>query len=103
MAETTHPARLRIEVCCEGGCTVRLTVERPRRTRHLVFAALAATLLLAALGTTQCRFVEDRVTGVDIASATASSRQACIRACDAQAKAARRAEDSRYRTAKKAC
>ena len=76
----------------------------PRLRRGFAFVALAAVLGLSAVGLTQCRLVDDTVTGVDLKSnSTLSARSDCIRQCNEQFKACRRAEEAFHKAAKKAC
>jgi hypothetical protein len=77
----------------------------PRVRRGFAFVALAAVLGLAAVGITQCRMVNDNVTGVDLraGAGTLSHRSSCARRCNDQFKACIRAEEARYKAAKRAC
>jgi hypothetical protein len=76
----------------------------PRVRRGFAFVALAAVLGLAAVGLTQCRMVDDNVTGVDLRSgAGLNARSACVHQCNDKFKACDRAELARYKNAKKAC
>ncbi len=77
----------------------------PRVRRGFAFVALAAVLGLAAVGITQCRMVNDNVTGVDLraGAGTLSGRSSCVHRCNDAFKACLRAEESRYKAAKRAC
>ena len=76
----------------------------PRLRRGFAFVALAALLGLSAVGLTQCRMVNDNVTGVDLkANSTTSARSGCVRQCNEKRKACQRAEDARHKAAKRAC
>jgi hypothetical protein len=76
----------------------------PRLRRGFAFVALAALLGLSAVSLTQCRMVNDTVTGVDLkANATASAKSNCVRQCNEKRKACQKAEDARHKEAKKAC
>ena len=77
----------------------------PRVRRGFAFVALAAVLGLAAVGITQCRMVNDNVTGVDLraGAGTLSGRSSCVRHCNDLYKACLRAEEARYKAAKRAC
>ncbi len=76
----------------------------PRLRRGFAFVALAALLGLSAVGLTQCRMVNDTVTGVDLkANSTSSARSGCVRQCNEKRKACQRAEEARHKAAKRAC
>jgi len=77
----------------------------PRVRRGFAFVALAAVLGLAAVGLSQCRLVNDNVTGVDLRSGngTLSAKSACVKACNEQFKQCKRDEETRHKAAKKAC
>ena len=77
----------------------------PRLRRGFAFVALAAVLGLAAVGITQCRMVNDNVTGVDLraGAGTLSGRSSCVHHCNDLYKACLRGEESRYKSAKRAC
>src|SRR5204863_1850080 len=77
----------------------------PRVRRGFAFVALAAVLGLTAVGLTQCRMVNDNVTGVDLraGSSQLSGRSSCVHACNEQFKACIRAEEARFKAAKRAC
>ena len=76
----------------------------PRLKRGLTFLALAAFLGLTVVGLTQCRMVNDNVTGVDLKAATGTSaRSDCVRQCNEKRKACMRSEDARHKAAKRAC
>ena len=76
----------------------------PRLRRGFAFVALAAVLGLAAVGLSQCRMVDDTVTGVDLsANSGLSARSDCVHQCNEKYKACRRAEDARHKAAKAAC
>jgi len=80
----------------------------PRLRRGFAFVALAAVLGLSALGLTQCRVVDDTVTGVDVRSNTGfrsghNGRSACVHQCNEKYKACTKAEQSRHKAALKQC
>jgi Tfp pilus assembly protein PilX len=76
----------------------------PHLRRGFAFIALMAVLGLSALGLTQCRLVEDRVTGIDLNSqSTLSARSGCVRLCNERFKNAMKAEEDRHRIALRAC
>ena len=77
----------------------------PRVRRGFAFVALAAVLGLAAVGLTQCRLVNDNVTGVDLRSGNGqlSAKSACKKQCEEKKKACKKAEEERHKLAKKAC
>src|SRR5437773_1784261 len=63
----------------------------PRLRRGFAFVALAAVLGLSAVGLTQCRLVDDTVTGVDLKSnSQLNLRSSCVRQCNEQFKACKR-------------
>jgi hypothetical protein len=77
----------------------------PRLRRGFAFVALAAVLGLAAVGLSQCRMVDDTVTGVDVKSNTAfkSGRSACVHQCNLNYKNCIKTEEARHKAAIKAC
>ena len=76
----------------------------PRLRRGFAFVALAAVLGLSAVGLTQCRMVDDTVTGVDLKSNPGlSARSACVRQCNEAAKQCKKQESIRHKLAKRAC
>ena len=76
----------------------------PRLRRGFAFVALAAVLGLSAVGLSQCRMVDDTVTGVDLQSNSGlSARSDCTKQCNEKAKACKRAEDARHKEAKRNC
>jgi len=76
----------------------------PRLRRGFAFVALAAVLGLSAVGLTQCRMVDDTVTGVDLKSANAlGGRSQCVHKCNDAYKHCVKAEEARHKAAKKAC
>ena len=77
----------------------------PRVRRGFAFVALAAVLGLTAVGLTQCRMVDDKVTGVDLRAGNGqlSHKSSCTKQCNDQYKACVRAEEARHKAAKRAC
>jgi len=77
----------------------------PRLRRGFAFVALAAVLGLSAVGLTQCRMVDDTVTGVNLQTSTDfnSGRSKCVHQCDAKYKACRKTEDARHKAAVRNC
>ena len=79
----------------------------PRLRRGFAFVALAAVLGLAAVGLSQCRMVDDTVTGVDVTSTTSfkggHGRSRCVQQCNDAYKHCLKAEDSRHKAANKDC
>lgn len=77
----------------------------PRLRRGLTFVALAATLGLASLTLSQCRLVDNNVTGPDLSSSglTAKKVSTCEKKCNDKYKSCVDREDSRYRSALRAC
>lgn len=67
--------------------------------------ALVATLGFSAIGLTQCRMVDNNVTGVDVDNAYHGNRgrSACVHRCEDAYKLCNRREDSRYCKAVSAC
>src|SRR5262245_42011957 len=78
---------------------------RARRTatHHLQVLAFAAALGICAVALSQCRMVNDNVTGVSLQAGTLSGRSSCIRACNNQYEDALRIEETRHRNAMRAC
>ena len=65
--------------------------------------AMAAALGLTTFTLSQCRLVNDSVTGVDVASGRLSNRSTCRKACDETFKAQMKAEEDRFKDAVRAC
>ena len=65
---------------------------------------LTAMLGFAVVGLSQCRMVEDTLTGVELNTQDGvNSRSDCVKRCNDQYKAAQRAEDARHKSALSAC
>ena len=78
----------------------------PRLRRGFAFVALAAVLGLSAVGLSQCRLVDDSVTGVDLRSnstAFSSARSKCVHQCKEKYKQCKKAEEALHKANKKAC
>lgn len=76
----------------------------PRLRRGFAFVALAALLGLSVVGLSQCRMVDDSVTGVDLqAESSVHGRNSCVHECIKDFKACLRAEKARHKAALKAC
>jgi hypothetical protein len=78
----------------------------PRFRRGFAFVALAAVLGLSALGLSQCRMVNDTVTGVDLQSNSSfgsKGRSACKKACNEEFKQCKKLESAKHKIEKKAC
>jgi hypothetical protein len=76
----------------------------PRLRRGFAFVALAALLGLSVVSLSQCRMVNDSVTGVDIrANSGTSARSDCVRACNEARKNCMKSEDARHKAAQRAC
>ena len=76
----------------------------PRLRRGFAFVALAALLGLSVVGLSQCRLVDDTVTGVDLsANSGVNARSQCVHQCNEKFKACKRAEDARHKAAQRAC
>jgi len=72
--------------------------------RGLTYLALAAVLGLATIGLTQCRLVDDSVTGVNLRSSTGlSAKSECAKQCKEKKKQCERDEKARHKAAKRAC
>lgn len=72
--------------------------------RCLKNVALTAILSLAVVGLSQCRMVQDNVTGVELnTQAGVDQRSDCIKGCNETYKNAKRAESDRHKMAEKAC
>ncbi len=66
--------------------------------------ALTAVLGFALVGLSQCRMVEDNITGVDLnVGSTVDQRSDCVKDCNERYKDAKRIEDDRHKAAEKAC
>jgi hypothetical protein len=76
----------------------------PRLRRGFAFVALAALLGLSVVGLSQCRMVDDTVTGVELQGNTGlNARSDCVHQCNDKYKACRKAEDARHKAALRAC
>jgi len=76
----------------------------PRLRRGFAFVALAALLGLAVVGLSQCRMVDDTVTGVNLNAASGTNaRSDCVHRCNEAYKACHRAEDARHKAAQRNC
>jgi hypothetical protein len=77
----------------------------PRVRRGFAFVALAAVLGLSAVGLTQCRLVDDTVTGVDVRSNSGflNAVSDCVHQCNEKFKACQKAEEARHKAALRAC
>ena len=72
--------------------------------RALKTVALLSVLGLAVAGLSQCRMVDDTVTGVDLnAQQRVSDRSECVQACNDKFKAATAAETARHNAALRSC
>lgn len=71
--------------------------------RRMSNVALAVVLGLALVGLSQCRLVDDGVTGVDLQTSGVNAKSSCVKACNSDNKAAKKLEDARHKDAKKAC
>jgi hypothetical protein len=81
----------------------------PRLRRGFAFVALAAVLGLSAVGLTQCRLVNDTVTGVDLDSNSStfksrhSRRSRCVHQCNEKYKRCLKQEEAVHKRNMKAC
>jgi hypothetical protein len=72
----------------------------PRLRRGFTFVALAATLGITAISLTQCRMIDDSVTGVDLkTNGSFGSVSQCVQKCNDAYKSCRDREDGRHRNA----
>lgn len=75
-----------------------------RPFRGFTSILLAGLLGAALLGLTQCRLVNDTVTGVDLKSGgELNGRSACVHACNAAFKECERDEDARHKVRRAEC
>ena len=65
--------------------------------------ALAAAIGLTALSLSQCRMVDDNVTGLTLQAGRLSGRSACTKQCNETFEAAVRAEQQRHVGAEREC
>lgn len=76
----------------------------PRLRRGFAFVALAALLGLSVVGLSQCRLVDDTVTGTDVqANSGVNARSDCVHRCNNQYKACRRGQAASDKAALRAC
>jgi hypothetical protein len=80
----------------------------PRVRRGFTFIALAAVLGLSAMGLTQCRLMDDSVTGVDLKNNSTfgnnnNGKVKCDKECETLFKACKKDEDTRNKAEKKRC
>ena len=77
----------------------------PRLRRVFTFVALAAALGLTAVTLTQCRLLDDSVTGVDARTVSGfnSGRSKCVHQCNEKFKACREKEDALHRANQRKC
>ncbi len=71
--------------------------------RGVRMLALAGLLGLTLVALTQCRAVNDTITGVNAVRGTISARSSCNKKCDDAFKTAQKEEDQRHKNAMKAC
>jgi hypothetical protein len=71
--------------------------------RGLSRAALVAVLSLAAVGLTQCRVVDETVTGVEVGAQDFHGRSKCVRKCNQEFKEDMYKERERHKKALRAC
>jgi hypothetical protein len=83
----------------------------PRVRRGFTFIALAAVLSLSAVGLTQCRLMDDSVTGVDVKSTTNyqnssksnKSKEKCLKQCVKDFKKCLKDRDNSCKNRKRNC
>ena len=89
----------------------------PRLRRGFAFVALAAVLGLSAVGLTQCRLVDDTVTGVDLRSNAVygddddnnnnnnnnNGRSACQKRCNEEFKRCKKNREGSHKVNKREC
>lgn len=73
-----------------------------RRTR-VQLLALSVVLGVTVVALSQCRSVNDTITGVNTVRGTISARNTCAKKCDDAYKAAVALEEQRHKNAVKAC
>ena len=72
--------------------------------RGLTYLALATVLGLATVGLTQCRLVDDSVTGVDLRASTGlSAKSECKKQCKERKKQCERNEKARHKAEQRVC
>jgi len=72
--------------------------------KNIKALTLTAVLGFAVIGLSQCRMVEDTLTGVELNSQDGiNARSECVQQCNDEFKAAQRAEDARYQSLLRAC
>lgn len=81
--------------------TPRIIRSRPSFNHILLVVAVALVTGLL----TQCRLVDDSITGVNLSTSDAvhNGRSRCVRRCNEAYKVLRRAENRRHKDAKRAC
>ena len=83
---------------------MRCSQARPRVPRVAASALLALGLACVILATTQCRRVDDAVTGVDVSvNAGAGKHASCMHQCGATFRLGLLAEQTRHRRALRNC
>src|SRR5262245_20678556 len=76
----------------------------PRRRSVFGCLALAAVLGLVTIGISQCRLVDDSITGVNLRAPQGfDSKTTCVQDCNDAYKAAMKAEEDRHENALHAC
>ena len=83
----------------------RMEPRTPRLRREFTFIALTGVLGLSALGLSQCRLMDDTVTGVNLKSngSYSTSRGECDKDCNEEFKDCRKAEDQLTKGRLRAC
>ena len=73
--------------------------------RRIGFALFSGLLGVMLMGLTQCRMVDDTITGVGLQTESSLHGRGsdCTKRCNREFKKAKREEDGRYRKAKHAC
>jgi hypothetical protein len=76
-----------------------------RLRRSFSYIALVGVLALSAVGLSQCRLVDQTVTGVDLKANAAfgGGEVDCKKTCNEEFKDCKQAESERHKAAKKAC
>jgi hypothetical protein len=87
------------------GASMKLDSGKQRMRRGLSFLAMAVVLGLSAVGLTQCRLLDNSVTGVDLKTAGrfGGAEQGCVKTCNEDFKECKKAEAELHKQAMKDC
>ena len=80
-------------------------IQRPHLRSRLARFVLLGIMALTALGLSQCRLMEDPITGVDVRDEAAFSkkRSKCVHRCERDYKRCSKKESERHHDAKREC